>query len=345
VTDSGVPDVGPGRCALVGVAKNCGKTTTLNALARRQRELGRAVGLISIGVDGESRDALIGTPKPAVHIAQGEWVVSAASALSMSTARFELVGSMGYSTPMGEALLARATDAGEVVLAGVRHLEDLARAQQLLLEAGAEVVFIDGAYGRVTAARPDLCDRVVVATGAIVSPEVAGVVAATRALTSPLTWPRAEEGWRRELLDAALAQGRALVGGPSVAPRALSSPSALVALRRDRAVFGEGAQGIAIPGLVSDAVAERLIAAPSAPGGAPRALLVPDGTRVQLTRRLLGKLKRGWACRVGGAVELAAVSVNPSSVAGPGVPREALIGAMREAFGGEVPVFDPRALG
>ena len=53
MTTTGVPDVGPGRCALVGVAKNCGKTTTLNALARRQRELGRVVGLISIGVDGE----------------------------------------------------------------------------------------------------------------------------------------------------------------------------------------------------------------------------------------------------------------------------------------------------
>ncbi len=344
MADTGVPDVGPGRCALVGVAKNCGKTTTLNALARRQRELGRVVGLISIGVDGESRDALIGTPKPAVYISRGEWVVSAASALSMSTARFELVGSMGYSTPMGEALLARATDAGEVVLAGVRHLDDLGRAQERLAEAGAEVIFVDGAYGRVTAARPGLCDRVVVATGAIVSPEVAGIVAATRALTSPLSWPRAEGGWARGLLDAALEQGRVLVGGPELAPRELSSRSALVALRRDRAVFGEGVEGIAIPGLVSDAVAERLIAAPRAPGGAPRSLLVPDGTRVQTTRRLLGKLERGWTCRVGESSPIAAISVNPSSVAGPGVPRGVLIGAMREAFGAEVPVFDPRAL-
>ena len=86
-------------------------------------------------------------------------------------------------------------------------------------------------------------------------------------------------------------------------------------------------------------------AAAAAPGGAPRTLLVPDGTRVHTTRRLLGKLERGWACRVGASAPIAAVSVNPSSVAGGGVPRGALIGAMREAFGDAVPVFDPRALG
>ena len=42
-----------GRIAFVGAAKNCGKTTTLNAFVAEASALGRVVGLVSIGIDGQ----------------------------------------------------------------------------------------------------------------------------------------------------------------------------------------------------------------------------------------------------------------------------------------------------
>ena len=77
--DSVQPDMleGIGRLALVGVAKNCGKTTTLNYLLGSGVCSGRVVGLVSIGIDGESADLLIGTKKPPIHVAAGQWVLPA----------------------------------------------------------------------------------------------------------------------------------------------------------------------------------------------------------------------------------------------------------------------------
>src|SRR5690554_2852378 len=77
------------RLAVVGVAKNCGKTTTLNALIEKHRD--RPVGLVSVGIDGEQSDVLLGTEKPAIVVEEGHWVVSAEQALSRSTAPLEYV--------------------------------------------------------------------------------------------------------------------------------------------------------------------------------------------------------------------------------------------------------------
>ncbi len=60
------------RLALVGLAKNTGKTETLAALLRELQARGRRVGVTSVGRDGEERDVIdIRIEKPRVELCAG----------------------------------------------------------------------------------------------------------------------------------------------------------------------------------------------------------------------------------------------------------------------------------
>ena len=60
------------RLALVGLAKNTGKTVTLTVLLRELAAAGRTVGVTSVGRDGEEHDAIDARiDKPRVHLQAG----------------------------------------------------------------------------------------------------------------------------------------------------------------------------------------------------------------------------------------------------------------------------------
>lgn len=331
------------RLAIVGVAKNCGKTTTLNLLLS---EIGAAsAGLVSIGIDGEEEDALIGTDKPTIAVREGQWVVTAQAALSESTARVEYVEDLRIATPLGAVSLCRVIDAGTVVLAGMRHSEDLSLA---LARLDAVVppdapILIDGAYGRTVAARADLSDGVLISTGAIVSPALDEIVAQTASLARRISMPTPIHSWQYNLVEHATSEQRALLGSPDGAVVELPAKSALLGLGRGRALWSEHIAAIAIPGLVSNRVVEELLAIPAETGeGTPRALVVPDGTVLQADPALMRKLERRWRVYAASSNTLCGVSINPTSVRGPGVDAGALAGALREVLGEDVPIFDPR---
>lgn len=335
----------PARVALVGVAKNCGKTTTLNALLGLLRARGQRVGLASIGVDGERADALLATHKPAIRLDAGQWVISAEGALAEGDARLEYVAALGWTTPLGEVVLARVVEPGTVVLAGVRQRAELLRALDALSSVGqVDVSLVDGAYGRRMAAHAALTDGVIVATGAIVSASVAEIVATTQDLTDRLTLPALDAGlgWHETLVAAALAADRALLGGPTLAPEGVALPaaSALLGLPLASALWTDAVQAIAIPGLVSDRVVEALLAVPAPASGARRALLLDDGTALHCSPRHLARLRRGWEVRARHPARLLAIAYNPTSIVGPPVEDAALRDALVRVYP-DLPVFNP----
>lgn len=332
-----------GRIAVVGVAKNCGKTTTLNALLREREH--EPVGLLSIGIDGEPHDLFIGTPKPSIAVHPGQWVISTEVGFQSSSARFEFVASLGFSTPMGAVSLARVREAGEVMLSGVRHGADLMCALEMMAEHGASPLFIDGAYGRVMGARSAWCDGVIVSTGAILSSSLDEVIAATTWLTQRLTREPPPEAWQRELLAQAMREERALLGTPDGEVTPLAARSALVGLSRSRALWTPAHRAIAVPGLVSDRVLEELLVVASRDDFDRRALLVPDGTSVQADAALMSRFERQWEWFAGENVALLGVSFNPTSLSGPGIDAERFEQALREAYGEGVWIFDPVRLG
>lgn len=316
------------RLALVGVAKNCGKTTTLNFLLGSTACADRCVGLVSIGIDGESADLLIGTKKPPIHVKRGHWVVTARDALAKSSARVEYVESLGFSTPLGEVIVGRVLEPGTVVLAGVRHRGDLRKGIDVLEKHGVDLVLIDGAYGRTVAAKGDLSDALIVSTGAVLSSDVDEICDRTAQLVERLALEPAEAGWQRELLAEAISQDRCLLGGPEIESVELSAKSALLGLKAAGELWTDEVGAIAIPGLVSDSVVEHLLAV----GGAGRMLLVPDGTVLQASARLLGRLERRWKVRALEPARILALSINPSGIQGHRVDADALARKLRERW-------------
>lgn len=328
------------RIAIVGVAKNSGKTTTLNALlktwhlAHTHGDFSE-VGLCSVGIDGETADYLIGTPKPPVRVVPGIWVITVQSAIDDSDAHVEFVESLGIETPLGELMLVRVLEAGDMLLAGVRHREDLREVIERLASHGIDRVFIDGAYGRVAAAHATLSDGVIISTGAILSPRPEQIIEKTRGMVTRLSLRVADQEWQRQLLEQAEREDRTYLGGPTVDAIPLPARSALVGLPNAQHLWTRETTAIAIPGLVSDRVLELLGRV-----GGPRTLLIPDGTALQADATHLARFQKSWQIRVLHRQHILGISVNPTSIGGWSVPEAPLIASMR-AIWPEITIFNP----
>lgn len=157
----------PGKCVgIVGLAKNCGKTTVLNRMIRQATSNGITVGVTSGGRDGELYDAITGLPKPPIYLPAGSLVALAESTIHTGSCSLDVVERLGAWTPAGEIVLARVLSPGHVEVIGCNHSNDLMLAVRRMREFGAELILVDGAAGRTFLASPDIVGAFVLATGA-----------------------------------------------------------------------------------------------------------------------------------------------------------------------------------
>lgn len=185
--------LGHASLAVVGMAKNTGKTTTVNHLLRACRDFDLTPGITSIGRDGERFDILYGTPKPFVSLPPGALVATAKDTLSRSPASLEVLESTVFRTPLGVVVIARANEGGPVEVAGPQQVTQLWAVVRRMEELGAGPVFIDGAFDRLAGMVP--AEGVILATGAALDQNMATVVQITRARVEQLTLPQPEAGF------------------------------------------------------------------------------------------------------------------------------------------------------
>ncbi|TVP95454.1 MAG: hypothetical protein EA374_03995 [Acholeplasmatales bacterium] len=155
-----------------GMAKNTGKTTTLNHVIQL---FSGQVALTSIGLDGESIDQLTGLPKPAIDTVAGMVIATARSTLSAATATVTVLEETPFQTALGPVCIVRVRRAGTVCVAGPTTNRDL---QSVIehLQAYHPHVLIDGALERRTFAGIKSMSGMVLATGAAVSPDMAETI-------------------------------------------------------------------------------------------------------------------------------------------------------------------------
>jgi hypothetical protein len=170
--------------AVIGASKNAGKTTALNALSAALAARKERAGLCSVGVDGESSDAWLATPKPAVAVARGALVVTAQQAIHGADGRLKVLQTLDLPSSLGPTVLAEARAAGPVLLCGLAHRGHLAQAMAALRAAGADRLLVDGAYHRQAAADAEGIDALVLAVGDVLPLDAAAPT--LRALTTPL---------------------------------------------------------------------------------------------------------------------------------------------------------------
>jgi hypothetical protein len=198
------------RLALVGLAKNTGKTEALGALLRELEAQGRRVGVTSVGRDGEERDVIDARiEKPPVRLAAGSIVATTDGLLRASGLPHELLRDTGVRTPLGRVLIARLRGAGAVEVAGPSSSADVRAAADAMLSHGAEQVLIDGAVDRRAASSPEVSDGLVMSTGAVLDGDIAEVVAQTLDAVELVRLASVEEPRVRALAQAAAGGGAA----------------------------------------------------------------------------------------------------------------------------------------
>ena len=207
------------RLALVGLAKNTGKTEALGALLRELEAQGRRVGVTSVGRDGEQHDVIDSRiEKPRVRLAAGSIVATTDGLLRASGIPHELLEDTGVRTPLGRVLIARLRGPGAIEVAGPSAAADVRAASDAMLSHGAEQILIDGAVDRRAASSPDVADGLVLSTGAVLGGDIAEVVRQTVDAVELVRLPSVDAGTDdgrrvRELAAAAAAERDSGTGG------------------------------------------------------------------------------------------------------------------------------------
>jgi len=175
--------IGATSLAVVGTAKNAGKSVVVAALVAECERTHVPVALASIGRDGEATDAVDGEPKPRFYVRPGTLVATAA-ALVPRTPALEIVRVTSERSALGAIVLARLRAPGYVEIAGPPRASAMRRIVAELAATRAFVV-VDGAVDRIAALR-DGDDAIVVAAGAAGAATLAGAVEAAAALVARL---------------------------------------------------------------------------------------------------------------------------------------------------------------
>lgn len=169
------------RVAMVGLAKNTGKTVALGAILSELAVKGQRVGVTSVGRDGEERDVIdIRIQKPAIRLVAGSLVATTDSLLRASGVSHMVLEDTGVRTPLGRVLVSRLDRDGKIEVAGPSAAEDVRAVSDVMLGFGAEQVLIDGAIDRRAASSPAVADGLVISTGAALHEDIETVVEMTR---------------------------------------------------------------------------------------------------------------------------------------------------------------------
>ena len=334
---------GTRRLALVGLAKNTGKTQTLAAILAEHAEAGRSIGVTSIGRDGEERDVIdTRIDKPRIHLQAGSLVASTGALLRASGVPHERLLLSGVRTPLGEVVIARLSEPGTIEVAGPSAAADVRAVSDAMSRFGAEQVLIDGAIDRRAASSPDVADGLVMATGAVLGEDIARVVAATADAVDLVRLPTARPQ-STALDDEGLDGhdgGRSSADGELVAlERRLvlnADPAQTAALLREHA----RAHTLLVDGALGEGFLEALLAARRERAGRELRIVVGDPTKVFLARRGPSWYRRqGVAIEVLHAIDLKAITVNPVAPQSHRFDSEQLRELIAAAVG-DVPILD-----
>ncbi len=292
--------------ALVGLAKNTGKTETLAALLREHAKAGRPIGVTSIGRDGEEHDVIDARiDKPRVQLQAGDLVATTGALLRSSGVAHERLSRTGVRTPLGEVVLARMSQPGSVEVAGPSAAGELRSVGEEMLLLGAEQALLDGAIDRRAASSPAVADGLVMATGAILGEDIEDVVRATSDAVDLVRLPAATEddhGTTGEHGEAGerLSLERRLVLN--------AEPTAIATLLREH----PRASTLTVDGALSERFLEGLLAARSERAGRELRIVATDPTKVFLSRRgTRWYARQGIEIEVRRTIALKAITVNP----------------------------------
>ena len=320
-----------GIVAVVGTAKNVGKTFCLQHILTHYRGRGQTLAVTSIGVDGENTDVFYKTPKPELTFYPG-MLVQTADILHLSRT----------STALGRLVTARVQVPGKLILSGPSHTEGLRDFIAYAHAAGHPTALIDGALSRMSLASSAVAQAMILCTGAALSKSLDKVVQ--------------DAVFRHELMQIPLVEPQDLPVSAAVTVAALdgirqgvwglSDTAGLIDLGLRSTLAGRLPEALTatppaaspapdtlfVAGMLSDRFLQALCACKK-----PVRLIVSDFTKIfvqPVTYRQF--LKKGGTLRVLHRTELLAVCANPCAPEGYAFDSVRLCDALSTALNREV---------
>jgi hypothetical protein len=297
------------RVALVGLAKNTGKTVALGAILADLEARGETIGVTSIGRDGEASDAIDDAiAKPPIRLPAMALVATTEPLLERSEVRAEVAMRTEHRTPLGRVVVARLLERGTVEVAGPTAVQDVGEVVETMRRLGAERLLVDGSIDRRAGASPRLADGVVMSTGAVLSADLDQLVRRTKAAVELLTLAAvgdAELRARATALDRSallLDSGQSIPLEPAIVHDRVE---AVVPLLRGRA----DVRAVVVRGAVTEPLLDQLGRVRRT---APLIVIADDATRVFLQRGTCARHRaRGVELAVLQPIPLLAVTTNP----------------------------------
>lgn len=296
--------------SIVGLAKNAGKTVTLNYLIEEAENLSLNIGITSTGRDGENVDLVTQTQKPSIYVAENMYVATAKKTLLLSEAKVEILETTGISTPMGEVIIVKVRQGGNIQIAGPVSAADMKYVAGRLRHYGAQIVFIDGAIDRKAVSSPLITDACIIATGAVLSRDMKKVLEKTAHSVECFTLKQADEKIRKIIegrKKTCIIQNTGKVVVPDIKTSIDSGKSISELVDEDTdCVFIKGA----ITTLLLKDIGENKYLRGIK-------IIIEDGTKIFTDINVWNELRRkGLKIEVLNAVNVVAVTLNPISPAG-----------------------------
>lgn len=157
-------------CSVVGMEKNTGKTVTLDYLLSHL-PMDKRVAVTSIGLDGESKDQVLGTHKPEIHLRKGQVFATSEKHYRQRHLTAELLDVSDTQTALGRLVTARVLTPGKVQLSGPGSTAVM-RKWMDAVQSMTDLILVDGALSRMSLASPAVSEAMILATGAAYSANI-----------------------------------------------------------------------------------------------------------------------------------------------------------------------------
>lgn len=322
--------------AIVGLAKNTGKTECLNYILRHVKDAGRRVALTSIGIDGESLDQVSQTPKPEIKVYEDMVFVTSEKHYREKRLIAEVMDISTEQTSLGRLVTARAVSPGKVLLSGPAKAESARRLIEGMRRHSVDTTIVDGALSRLSIGSPTVTDAMILATGAALSCNIPQLTRMTKYVHDRIRLPQVAPDLAERL--APIESGVWAVDKDGEV-RDLGIPSIFMAAGHKERLFQYG-NTLYVAGVVSDNFMRFLRQQKNA---AELTLVIRDFTKMFATMEAYyAYLKKGGQVEVLHSSKLLAVCVNPLAPNGYRLDSDELREAIQTSLG--VPAYDVRKM-
>lgn len=330
-------DEGLKSIAIVGMAKNVGKTVTLNHLIHASLQKGIRIGLTSIGRDGERFDALTATDKPQIEVTRGTLFATAQQAREKTGIRAQVIADPEIKTILGNVYIYQAQEDGLVELVGPHSHSHLKRINTLMGDK-ADLILVDGAINRSSSAAPSITDGVILSTGAVIGRNVETVVEKTLYQVGAFSLPQVEDLKLRNISKQIIEKYNGGLIGEKFGIKPVEIKTALAGVGRFVEAINEDTRAMVLGGALTDMFLRQLETEVGSIYDLK--IIIRDGTRLFLKPRTFNQfLLRGGKIRVLKPINLLALTVNSTTPQGSQLDPDKLCRSMAQAVG-NIPVHD-----